>query len=321
VPIASPPVLRDIESDPVLANVKLIAEAWDARGLYQVGLFGSQGWKEWNGSFRDDIRRFAKGDSRTVRTLASRLSGSPDIYRAASEDSPGINFATCHDGFTLNDLVSYNTKHNEANGEANRDGLDDNHSWNCGAEGATADPAITALRTRQMKNLLTLTVLSAGTPMLLMGDEIRRSQQGNNNAYCIDDERAWLDWRGVSESADLLRFVRSLIALRRGAAGVPWKPRVVEWHGVALDRPDFSDESHSLAATVHFDGLLMHAIMNAYWERLTFELPPPARGPWRRIVDTFAVPPHDIELGTAASAIESASILAEPRSMIILVSR
>jgi glycogen operon protein len=321
VPIASPPVLRDIESDPVLANVKLIAEAWDARGLYQVGLFGSQGWKEWNGSFRDDVRRFAKGDERTVRALASRLAGSPDIYRMASRDSPGINFATCHDGFTLNDLVSYNAKHNEANGEANRDGPEDNHGWNCGAEGPTSDPAINELRTRQMKNLLTLTILSAGTPMLLMGDEIRRTQQGNNNPYCLDDERVWLDWRGVSESAGLLRFARGLIALRRGGAGVAWLPRAVEWHGTALDHPDLSDASHSVAATLHFDGLLMHAILNAYWEPLTFELPPPPGGPWRRAVDTSATSPQDIELGSSASPIVSASIVAEPRSVIILLSR
>jgi isoamylase len=319
-PIPSPPVLRDIESDPVLANVKLIAEAWDARGLYQVGLFGSQGWKEWNGSFRDDVRRFVKGDERSVRALASRLAGSPDIYRTASASSPGINFVTCHDGFTLNDLVSYDRKHNEANGESNRDGPDDNHSWNCGAEGPSADPGISALRTRQMKNLLTLTILSAGTPMLLMGDELRRTQLGNNNAYCIDDERVWLDWSKVQESADLRRFVRGPIALRLGAAGVPWAPRRVDWHGVALERPDLSDSSHSLAATLYFDGVEMHTIMNAYWERLTFELPAPSAEQWRRVVDTFQASPLDIDLGSTAAVVRAGSIEVEPRSILILVS-
>jgi isoamylase len=319
-PIASPPVLRDIESDPVLANVKLIAEAWDARGLYQVGLFGSQGWKEWNGSFRDDVRRFVKGDERSVRALASRLAGSPDIYRTAGDSSPGINFVTCHDGFTLNDLVSYNGKHNEANGEANRDGPEDNHSWNCGAEGPSTDPGIEALRTRQMKNLLTVTILSTGTPMLLMGDERRRTQLGNNNAYCLDDERGWLDWGKLQDSGDLYRFVRGLIALRLGAAGVTRTPRRVDWHGVALDRPDFSDGSHSIAATVHFDGLALHAILNAYWERLTFELPAPPAGPWRRVVDTFQASPLDIDLKDTAPIVGARSIAAEPRSILVLLS-
>jgi isoamylase len=336
VPIPSPPVLRDIESDPVLANVKLIAEAWDARGLYQVGLFGSQGWKEWNGSFRDDVRRFVKGDERSVGALASRLAGSPDIYRSPTEDSPGINFVTCHDGFTLNDLVSYNGKHNEANGESNRDGPEDNHSWNCGAEGPTEDPGILALRTRQAKNLLTLTLLSAGTPMLLMGDELRRTQRGNNNPYCLDDERVWLDWSRADENADLHRFVRGLIALRLGAAGargtsdlhaapgvlgaagLSWTPRRVSWHGIALGRPDFSDASHSLAATVHCDGATMHIVLNAYWERLSFELPVPAAGEWRCVIDTFQASPHDIDL--AGTPVRAGSVVAEPRSTLVLLS-
>jgi isoamylase len=325
-PIASPPVLRDIESDPVLANIKLIAEAWDARGLYQVGLFGSQGWKEWNGSFRDDVRRFIKGDDRTVRALAERLCGSPDIYRMPSRESPSINFVACHDGFTLRDLVSYERKHNEANGEANRDGPEDNHSWNCGAEGPTQDPEINRLRNRQMKNFLALTLLSAGTPMLLMGDELGRSQKGNNNAYCIDDESAWLDWALINEHADLYRFVRQLIALRRsGAGGAPLTPRQIDWHGVALDRPDLRDDSHSLAATVHFDedAPVMHCILNAYWERLTFQLPTleVRRAPWRRCVDTFQPAPQDICIGAEAPSVDGESVAVEPRSVVMLLSK
>ena len=178
-PLPNPPVLWDIESDPLLAGTKLIAEAWDAAGLYQVGSFIGDTWQEWNGRFRDDVRRFLKGDNGSVSRLATRLLGSPDIYgHEEREAEQSINFVTCHDGFTLNDLVSFNHKHNEANGENNRDGADDNLSWNCGAEGPTDDPAIEALRNRQVKNFLALTLLAAGTPMLLMGDEVRRTQQG-----------------------------------------------------------------------------------------------------------------------------------------------
>src|SRR5436190_1467129 len=169
-PMASPPILWDIESDPVLANAKLIAEAWDAAGLYQVGTFVGDSWTEWNGQFRDDVRAFLKGDNGTVRSLAFRLTGSPDVYeREEREAEQSVNFVTCHDGFTLNDLVSFNNKHNEANGEGNRDGADHNHSWNCGTEGPTADPEVERLRRRQVKNFLTLTLLAIGTPMLLMG--------------------------------------------------------------------------------------------------------------------------------------------------------
>jgi len=194
-PMSSPPILWDIESDPVLANVKLIAEAWDAAGLYQVGSFVGDSWKEWNGRFRDDIRAFLKGDDGAVRSLAFRLTGSPDIFgREEREAEQSINFVTCHDGFTLNDLVSFNAKHNKANGEGNRDGADHNLSWNCGAEGPTTNPEVERLRNRQIKNFLVVTLLATGTPMLLMGDEIRRSQGGNNNAYCQNKEVSWLDW-------------------------------------------------------------------------------------------------------------------------------
>ena len=178
-PLPNPPVLWDIESDPLLAGTKLIAEAWDAAGLYQVGSFVGDTWQEWNGRFRDDVRRFLKGDNGTVSAVATRLLGSPDIYgHEEREAEQSINFVTCHDGFTLNDLVSYNDKHNEANGENNRDGSNDNLSWNCGVEGPTDDPAIEALRNRQVKNFFALELLAAGTPMLLMGDEVRRTQQG-----------------------------------------------------------------------------------------------------------------------------------------------
>src|SRR3954464_9085066 len=216
-PLANPPVLWDIETDPLLAGTKLIAEAWDAGGLYQVGSFVGDAWQEWNGRFRDDVRHFFRGDNGAVAPMAQRLLGSPDIYAGKQrEPEHSINFVTCHDGFTLNDLVSYNTKHNEANGEGNRDGAAGNVSWNCGAEGLTASADIERLRDRQIKNFLALEIVAAGTPRLLMGNEMRHTQSGTNNAYCQDSELSWLDWSNLRRHADLVRFVRLLIDYRRG---------------------------------------------------------------------------------------------------------
>ena len=260
-PLPDPPVLWDIESDPLLAGTKLIAEAWDAAGLYQVGSFVGDSWQEWNGRFRDDVRRFLRGDNGSVTRIATRLLGSPDIYgHEEREAEQSINFVTCHDGFTLNDLVSFNHKHNEANGENSRDGSDDNLSWNCGAEGPTDDPAVEALRNRQVKNFFVLELLAAGTPMLLMGDEVRRTQQGNNNAYCQDSEISWFDWSLLERHADIHRFVKALNAFRQRRDVVREEAALslnellrrarIEWHGVALDRPDWGDHSHSLAFTL-----------------------------------------------------------------------
>ena len=239
----NPPVLWDIESDPALAGTKMIAEAWDAAGLYQVGSFVGDSWKEWNGRFRDDVRDFFRGAEHSVARIADRLLGSPSIYgHEEREAEQSVNFVTCHDGFTLNDLVSYNHKHNEDNGEGNRDGADDNRSWNCGVEGPTDDPAIEKLRNRQVKNFLTVTLLSLGMPMLCMGDEVRRTQRGNNNAYCQDNEISWFDWTLLSKHADVHRFVKLLIArraaARRGARtpareSEPVSPRTRNTHGTA----------------------------------------------------------------------------------------
>ena len=263
-PLENPPVLWDIESDPVLAGTKLIAEAWDAAGLYQVGSFVGDSWKEWNGRFRDDVRGFVKGDRGTVRMLAQRVLGSPDIFgHEEREPEQSLNFVTCHDGFTLNDLVSYNNKHNEANGEGNRDGADNNLSWNCGVEGPSEDEAVERLRRRQVKNFIVMLLTSIGTPMLLMGDEMRRTQRGNNNAYCQDNEVSWLDWSLLDRHRDLHRFVQTLIAHRlRGMADAGAR-RVfgltlnellrraeIDWHGVRLGCPDWSDNSHSIACTI-----------------------------------------------------------------------
>ncbi len=334
--LASPPVLLDIESDPVLANVKLIAEAWDAAGLYQVGGFVGDAWKEWNGRFRDDVRRFLKGDNQTVQSLACRFVGSPDIYGAqAREPEQSINFVTCHDGFTLNDLVSYDLKHNEANGEWNRDGSDANYSWNCGVEGSTRDAGIERLRNRQVKNFLALTLMATGTPMLLMGDEVRRTQHGNNNAYCLDDETTWFDWSAVARHADIHRFVRQLIELRMSRT-LPLErfdmtlnelimQHRIDWHGVSLGEPDWGEASHSLAATIRFDAdkLALHVILNAYWEPLEFAIPPLDENqlPWRCCVDTFRESPADISAWSEAETLRSESLIVQPRSMVVLVTR
>jgi isoamylase len=334
-PLAAAPILSDISSDPVLADVKLIAEAWDASGLYELGRFTDKGWIEWNGRFRDEVRGFVKGDNGAVAPLIRRILGSRDLYHVRP-DQPArtINFVTCHDGFTLRDLVSYNAKHNQANLEANRDGADDNHSWNCGVEGETEDLAVNRLRSRQARNLLALTLVSAGTPMLLMGDELGRTQRGNNNPYCIDDETTWLDWSGIETHADMHRFTRALIALRRQhtlaspdagpQVGEPVVIRRIEWHGVRLHQPDWGDESHSLACAVHFgtDLPLLYFAFNAYWEPLGFEIPgvTPGYGPWRRYVDTSQSAPLDICCGPQAPAVEGASVLVQPRSSVLLYS-
>jgi glycogen operon protein len=305
-PIANPPVLWDIETDPVLARTKLIAEAWDAAGLYQVGRFVGDSWNEWNGKFRDDVRRFLRGDEGTVGALATRLLGSPDLYaHEEREPEQSVHFVTCHDGFTLNDLVSYERKHNEANGEGNRDGSDHDMSWNCGVEGPTDDPGIERLRNRQVKNFLAVNLVAIGTPMLLMGDEMRRTQLGNNNAYCQDNETSWLDWRLLERHADVHRFLKLLVSSRLEGEEHDLtlnqflRAARFEWHGVEPGRPDWSPWSHSLAVTASTPRgrRLYHFIFNAYREPLDFRLPAVdgARSrAWRRWFDTALAPPDDI---------------------------
>ncbi len=318
-PLPNPPVLWDIESDPHLAGTKLIAEAWDAAGLYQVGDFVGDSWKEWNGKFRDDVRAFVRGDDGTIARIADRLVGSPDMYAdEPREAEQSINFVTSHDGFTVNDLVSYNRKHNAANREDGRDGTDHNVSWNCGIEGPTNDPIIEALRNRQVKNLLTITMMSLGAPMLLMGDEVRRTQEGNNNAYCQDNEISWFDWEDLDRHADIHRFVKGLIKLRRQRDTVTTEPHLtltdlmerakIRFHGVRVDEPDFSHHSRSIALSAQsLSGeLLMHFALNGYWAPLDFELPPLpdwATSGWRRVVDTALAAPDDISTPQRAQVI------------------
>ncbi|MGD9098228.1 MAG: glycogen debranching protein GlgX [Desulfobacterales bacterium] len=331
-PLTNPPILLDIESDPVLAGTKLIAEAWDAAGLYQVGSFIGDQWKEWNGRFRDDVRSFFRGDEGSVKKLPDRFFASPDIYgHEEREPEQSINFVTCHDGFTLNDLVSYNQKHNEANGEDNRDGHDDNRSWNCGVEGPSDDPAIEGLRSRQVKNFFMINLLALGVPMILMGDEMRRTQRGNNNAYCQDNDINWFDWRLLERYGDIHRFVRKMIRLRlsldvfqeeRGRSLNQFlQSSRIDWHGTRLHRPDWSDHSHSLAFTVQGGERLFHIIFNAYREALEFELPPlPADPParWRRIIDTDRGSPDDIVDMSGAPAVDGESYCVQAHSVVLL---
>jgi isoamylase len=331
--LQNPPILWDLESDPLLAGTKLIAEAWDAAGAYQVGSFVGDRWQEWNGRFRDDVRRFLKGGDNSVAALATRILGSPDLYgHEAREPEQSVNFVTCHDGFTLNDLVSYNHKHNEANGEGNRDGSEDNLSWNCGVEGVTGDPAVESLRNRQVKNFIVLALLAAGTPMLLMGDEVRRTQHGNNNTYCQDGIVSWFDWSLLQRHVDIHRFVKLLNEFRQRRDVVSesmltlnelLRRARIEWHGVALDRPDWSSSSHAIAFTLATlrGRFLLHGMFNAYWEALTFELPPGAadrRHAWRRCIDTFRSSPQDIQRWQDAPAVTASRYTVQPRSVVVL---
>ncbi len=329
--LPDPPVLWDIETDPVLASTKLLAEAWDAAGLYQLGSFVGDAWKEWNGRFRDDVRDFFRSKPGSVRRIADRMVGSPEIFgHEDREAEQSVNFVSCHDGFTLNDLVSYNEKHNEANGEDNRDGANDNGSWNCGVEGPTDDPAIERLRYRQVKNFLTVTMLSIGVPMILMGDEVRRTQRGNNNAYCHDNELSWFDWSLLEKHADVHRFVR-LHTARRQLRDVTHEHERVglrnllqqaskAWHGVKLNQPDWGDNSHSLAVSgeVREEGLWFHLILNAFWEPLEFELPALDGMLWRRWIDTALESPADIVPWREAPEFRGSTYLAQERSVVML---
>ncbi|MEM1135818.1 MAG: glycogen debranching protein GlgX [Bacteroidota bacterium] len=336
-PLENPPILWEIESEPVLAGTKIIAEAWDAAGLYQVGSFIGDKWSEWNGAYRDDIRRFMKGDTLMAGGVVQRIMGSPDLFYGINRDpNRSINFITCHDGFTLNDLVSYNVKHNEANGENNRDGMNDNFSWNCGVEGTTDDVTIDKLRLKQIKNFFTIMMLSQGTPMLLMGDEVRRTQDGNNNAYCHDNEISWFDWKLVEKNAPLLHFVKSLINDffkefkilheerfwiddKRGK-----KPHIT-WHGIKVGKPDWGENSHSLAFTLGkpSEEARLHIMINAYWDKLTFELPVFSKNPegaWKKIIDTAEVSSKDIFPVKKAPEIKGNRITLADRSVIVLFS-
>ena len=307
-PMEHPPVLWNIELSEILANTKVMAEAWDAGGLYQIGRFPGYRWAEWNGKFRDDIRRFVRGDTGLIPAVASRIAGSADLYQASGH-APinSVNFVACHDGFTLNDLVSYNHKHNEANGEHNRDGLDENLSWNCGVEGDTDNSRVDALRRRQIKNFTAILMLSRGVPMFVAGDEVRRSQQGNNNGYCQDNELNWLDWSLLDKNRDIFDFFSQMIAFRKAHPALRLPEfytgqssarglNDIAWHGCKLNSPGWEDQnSNVLAFTIAgLDGDNdIHVMMNMCGTDLDFEVPPVERRNWYRVVDTAAPAPQD----------------------------
>ncbi|KAB8144948.1 glycogen debranching protein GlgX [Chloroflexia bacterium SDU3-3] len=340
-PLSNPPLLESLAYDPVLGTCKLIAEAWDAGGLYQVGTFPSYGrWAEWNGKYRDAMRRFLKGDAGLVGEVSQRVQGSPDIY-AWRGPTASVNFFTCHDGFTLADLVSYNQKHNDANGEGNRDGGDDNNSWNCGWEGPTDDPGVLALRRRQIKNALALLLVSQGVPMIQMGDELGRTQQGNNNTYCHDSELNWLDWSMVESNAELLRFARACIHFRRAHPALRSHQHFrntdymgsgfadITWHGTQAWNADWSDGSRVLAFMLcgkHAKGGTasdsnIYVAINMYWDALSFEIPTlPAGRMWSVFANTGAESPGDCSMpGDEPLLPDQRSILVGGRSIVILI--
>ena len=346
-PMTTPPVIWQIELSEILADTNVIAEAWDAAGLYEVGYFPGYRWGEWNGRFRDTMRRFVKGDQgysegkTIVAKVADVIAGSADLFESSGElPINSVNFITAHDGFTLNDLVSYNNKHNEANGEGNNDGIDDNMSWNCGAEGETDNPGIETLRNRQVKNFAALLLLSQGVPMFVAGDEVRRTQRGNNNAYCQDNEINWFDWSLVEKRRDIFRFFSHMIAFRRDHPALHRSRfftgevnrrglRDMDWHGCRLYSPGWNDpSSRALAFTLgSFEAagvpqdVDIHVILNMEWEDLDFDLPPVEGRQWHRLVDTALPSPDDIVTPDETVMIDGNMYRAQKHSVIVLISR
>ena len=335
-PLTHPPVVWQIELDEILADSKVIAEAWDAAGLYQIGHFPGDRWAEWNGRYRDDIRRFVKGDPGMAGAVAYRLAGSADLYQERGQlPINSINFITCHDGFTMNDLVSYNTKHNEENGEDNRDGINDNLSWNYGIEGDTTEPAVEALRQRQIKNFAAILMLSRGVPMILAGDEVRRSQKGNNNAYCQDNEISWFDWNLVAKNQDIYRFWRRMIRFRKNHPSLCRRHFFngsvnergladVSWHGCQLNSPGWSDpEARALGMTLGgFNGEAdIHVMFNMYSEALDFEVPLLRDRRWFKAIDTAEPVPRDIVNPGSETELDGNLSSVSARSIVVLISR
>ncbi len=333
-------LLKDLADDPILSGSKLIAEGWDAAGGYYVGEF-PVGWAEWNGKYRDTVRRFIKGDMGQVKDLATRLVGSPDLFRKfGRKPYHSINFITAHDGFTLWDLVSYNEKHNYQNGENNRDGANDNYSWNHGVEGETRDIEILKLRKRQMKNFVVILLLSQGVPMLLMGDEMARTQGGNNNAYCQDTELNWIDWSRLEKFSDIFRFFKKMIEFRKKHHSLKRAHFFTDkdlsgngiaditWHGIKANEPDWNDWSTTLAFMISGQDFVdkdtpkdndIYVALNSHWEPLHFELPQVPGKKWYRVVDTYLDNGHDfLEVEVE---VKGKKYLVMDRSAIIFISK
>ncbi|SFC36689.1 glycogen debranching protein GlgX [Spirosoma endophyticum] len=342
-PLSNPPLLESLAYDPILAKCKLVAEAWDAGGLYQVGSFPAYGrWAEWNGKYRDTMRKFLKGDPGLVSEMIQRLIGSPDMYSQRGPTA-SINFITCHDGFTLYDMFAYNNKHNEANGENNNDGANDNNSWNCGWEGETDDPDINFLRHKQLKNALTLLMVSQGVPMILMGDEVGRTQKGNNNTYCQDNELNWLDWSAKETNADIFNFARRIIRFRHDHPVLRSPVHFRYWDYVGSGYPDISfhgtkawsvDQSASSRAFAFLlDGdhakegivkdVMVYVAVNMYWEGLHFELPGlPAEKKWYLVSNTDVPAPNDSFDGGKEPLLENQhEFLVGARSTVVLIGK
>jgi isoamylase len=333
-PLVFPPVIWQIELDEELADTKVAAEAWDAAGLYQVGHFPGRRWSEWNGKYRDTIRRFVKSEPGMLAAVADRVTGSADLYQWKGEQPVNsVNFVTVHDGFTMNDLVSYDQKHNDANGEGNRDGNDGNDSWNSGAEGATDDPEIEALRDRQVKNFATILLVSQGVPLFVMGDEVRRTQRGNNNAYCQDNELSWFDWGLVDQNEGMLRFWRTMIAFRKTHSSLRrsryFTGQVnqrgladVTWHGCSLAEPGWDDaDARALAFTLAGFGTEtdIHVMLNMYWDALDFQIPQVDGRRWARAVDTSLPSPDDIAEPGSEAPLDGTTYTVTGRSVVILI--
>lgn len=336
----NPPMVEQIAEDPILANTKIIAEAWDAAGLYQVGSFSSHPrWAEWNGRYRDDVRAFTTGRQGNVAALATRISGSADLYQV-DEKAPcnSINFITSHDGFTLYDLVSYNHKHNELNGEQNRDGNDYNLSWNSGTEGETDDPEIRQLRQRRMRSLAVILLLSQGTPMFVSGDEFGRSQGGNNNAYCQDNETGWLDWRQTKNNRELLRFFKILLTLRKDhpifrrpdffPQGGGHDPHEIHWQALQAGEPDWSPACRTLGFML--DGLAVadcrdddfFVMLNGQLENVLVEIPSlPTGRCWHLLANSAAEPPNDIYPEDEAPLFNGHEFALPPLAALVLISK
>ena len=332
-PLHQPPLLRSLAFDSILGNVKLIAEAWDAGGLYQVGSFPSwKRWAEWNGRYRDDMRRFLKGDDFLSQAAARRITGSPDIYDPVFRGrNASVNFLTCHDGFTLYDLYSYNEKHNEANGWGNTDGADDNNSWNCGVEGDTTDPSVLALRRKMMMNACAVLMCSRGTPMFLAGDEFADTRYGNNNPYCQDNLISWLDWSLLEKNRALYEFFRYMIHFRKAHACIrkDLEPSYLGFpsmslHGLTPWKPDLPESSHTACVlfsgyddTLHKEDLVFLAV-NTHWCSAALTLPQLPDGyTWKIAVNTGDKKQQtftDSEIPAAGS-----SVLLGERSVIVFV--
>ena len=332
-PLHQPPLLRSLAFDSILGNVKLIAEAWDAGGLYQVGSFPSwKRWAEWNGRYRDDMRRFLKGDDFLSQAAARRITGSPDLYDPVFRGrNASVNFLTCHDGFTLYDLYSYNEKHNEANGWGNTDGADDNNSWNCGVEGDTTDPSVLALRRKMMMNACAVLMCSRGTPMFLAGDEFADTRYGNNNPYCQDNLISWLDWSLLEKNRALYEFFRYMIHFRKAHACIrkDLEPSYLGFpsmslHGLTPWKPDLPESSHTACVlfsgyddSLHKEDLVFLAV-NTHWCSAALTLPQRPDGyTWKIAVNTGDKKQQtftDSEIPAAGS-----SVLLGERSVIVFV--